>query len=163
MGDNDYHLSKQLGQVLRARSKTIAVAESCTGGALAEAITAVSGASDYFDRGFVTYSNAAKEEMLGVDANLIQAYGAVSKEIAREMALGAIAHSRADIAASITGIAGPLGGSLEKPVGTVWIGLAFKEGGCECYQPLFSSGRKHIRVCSVRFALRYLLRAAERV
>jgi nicotinamide-nucleotide amidase len=106
------------------RKLMIAVAESCTGGQLAAAITAVAGASAIFDRGFVTYSNAAKVEMLGVPADLIEQHGAVSREVSIAMAEGALHHSHADITLSITGVAGPAGGSAEKPVGLVHFALA---------------------------------------
>jgi nicotinamide-nucleotide amidase len=113
-----------LGDALRARTMMLATAESCTGGLIAAACTAVAGSSDWFDRGFVTYSNAAKTELLGVDAALIQAHGAVSAVVACAMAEGALAHSKADIAVAVTGIAGPGGAVPGKPVGTVWFALA---------------------------------------
>jgi nicotinamide-nucleotide amidase len=111
-------------EALRARHLKLATAESCTGGLVAAAITDIAGSSDVFDRGFVTYSNEAKTEMLGVPSDLIAKHGAVSREVAEAMALGALAHSRADIAISVTGIAGPLGGSSEKPVGLVHFACA---------------------------------------
>ncbi|WP_068111583.1 CinA family protein [Tropicimonas marinistellae] len=107
----------------RSRGLTVAAAESCTGGLIAGAITEIPGSSDVFDRGFVTYSNAAKEEMLGVRAETLELHGAVSEQVAREMADGALARSRADLAVSVTGIAGP-GGSEHKPEGRVCFGLA---------------------------------------
>ena len=100
----------------------MATAESCTGGLIAGACTEISGSSDWFERGFVTYSNAAKHELLGVPAALIEQHGAVSEPVARAMAAGAVAHSRAQVAVAVTGIAGPTGGSAGKPVGTVWFG-----------------------------------------
>jgi nicotinamide-nucleotide amidase len=117
-------LAAQLGAALLARKLMIATAESCTGGLVAAAITSIAGSSDWFDRGFVTYSNQAKHDMLGVPLALIEQHGAVSEEVARAMAEGALAHSRAQVAISITGIAGPSGGSTAKPVGLVWHGLA---------------------------------------
>lgn len=117
-------LAAQLGAALLARKLMIATAESCTGGLVAAAITSIAGSSDWFDRGFVTYSNQAKHDMLGVPLALIEQHGAVSEEVARAMAEGALTHSRAQVATSITGIAGPSGGSTQKPVGTVWHGLA---------------------------------------
>jgi nicotinamide-nucleotide amidase len=111
-------------EALRARHLKLATAESCTGGLVAAAITDIAGSSDVFDRGFVTYSNEAKTEMLGVPSDLIAKHGAVSREVAEAMVLGALAHSRADIAISVTGIAGPLGGSSEKPVGLVHFACA---------------------------------------
>ncbi|MEK9825420.1 MAG: CinA family protein [Methylotenera sp.] len=118
-------LAAQLGIALKAHGKMLTLAESCTGGMLASAITNIAGSSVWFDRGFVTYSNAAKIEMLGVSADTIETKGAVSVETAAEMAQGALAHSAAQVSASITGIAGPDGGSAQKPVGTVcfaWMG-----------------------------------------
>lgn len=110
----------------RARGWTIATAESCTGGLVAGALTDVAGSSDVFERGFVTYSNEAKTEMLGVPAELIAEHGAVSEAVARAMAEGALAHSRADVAVAITGVAGPGGGTATKPVGLVHFGLAVR-------------------------------------
>ena len=118
-----------LAQALRAAGLTLATAESCTGGLIAAACTAVAGSSDWFERGFVTYSNQAKAEMLGVPAALIAAHGAVSAEVAQAMAEGALAHSRADLAVAVTGIAGPGGATPGKPVGTVWLALAGRGGG----------------------------------
>ena len=109
---------RSLGDALRARGTMLATAESCTGGLIAAACTAVAGSSDWFERGFVTYSNAAKTELLGVDAALIQAHGAVSAEVACAMAEGALAHSKAGLAVAVTGIAGPGGAVPGKPVGT---------------------------------------------
>ena len=108
----------------RAKELKIATAESCTGGLISALLTDVAGSSDVFERGFVTYSNAAKTEMLGVDAQLIAAHGAVSEPVARAMAQGALQHSAAQVALAITGVAGPGGGSEAKPVGTVWFAFA---------------------------------------
>ena len=113
-----------LGDSLRDRGARLATAESCTGGLIAAACTSVAGSSDWFERGFVTYSNQAKIEMLGVDAALIAAHGAVSAEVARAMADGACAHSEASLAVAVTGIAGPGGAAPGKPVGTVWLAFA---------------------------------------
>ena len=110
--------------LLTGQGKKLATAESCTGGRIANRITDVAGSSEVFTHGFVTYSNLAKQQLLGVDEELLATHGAVSKEVALAMAKGALAKSGADIAVSVTGIAGPGGGSEEKPVGTVWIGLA---------------------------------------
>ena len=120
-----------LAQALRTAGLKLATAESCTGGLIAAACTAVAGSSDWFERGFVTYSNEAKTEMLGVPAALIAAHGAVSAEVAQAMAEGALAHSRADLAVAVTGIAGPGGATPGKPVGTVWLSVATcrSEGG----------------------------------
>ena len=117
-----------LAQALRAAGLKLATAESCTGGLIAAACTAVAGSSDWFERGFVTYSNDAKTEMLGVPAALIAAHGAVSAEVAQAMAEGALMHSQADLAVAVTGIAGPGGATPGKPVGTVWMAVARRGG-----------------------------------
>lgn len=156
MGVNNYPLARKLGLKLKAAGKMLAVAESCTGGALARVITRVPGSSEWFDCGFVTYSNLSKVELLGVDEKAIDKYGAVSEEVARQMALGVIKYSHADISLSITGVAGPSGGTLEKPVGTVWVGLALKGGGCQSHQAFFEGGRKYVCVCSIAYGLKWL-------
>ena len=117
-------LVARLAASLRARGATMATAESCTGGLIAAACTSMPGSSDWFERGFVTYSNAAKSEMLAVPAELIATRGAVSEEVARAMAEGALTHSRAGFAVAVTGIAGPGGATSLKPVGTVWVAVA---------------------------------------
>ena len=116
-------LVKQLAAKLTEKGWMLATAESCTGGMIAAACTDLAGSSQWFDRGFVTYSNEAKTEMLGVPAELIAKHGAVSEEVVRAMAEGAIRHSRAQVSIAVTGVAGPGGGSVEKPVGTVWVGI----------------------------------------
>jgi nicotinamide-nucleotide amidase len=121
-------LVEQLATALKARGQFMATAESCTGGLIAGACTDLSGSSDWFERGFVTYSNAAKCEMLGVPAALIEAHGAVSEPVARAMAAGAVVNAHAHWSVAVTGIAGPTGGSAEKPVGTVWLGWATPTG-----------------------------------
>ena len=117
-------LAVRVGAALQARGLLLATAESCTGGWVAEAVTAISGSSAWFERGFVTYSNAAKESMLGVSGETLAAHGAVSEPVAREMAAGAVANSAAQVALSITGVAGPTGGTPDKPVGMVCFGWA---------------------------------------
>ncbi len=121
-------IAEKVFQALKDKRLVLTTAESCTGGMVAAAITDIAGSSDVFDRGFVTYSNAAKTEMLGVPADLILRYGAVSEEAACAMAVGALAHSRADVAVAVTGIAGPSGGSAEKPVGLVHFACARRGG-----------------------------------
>ena len=147
----------ELGTALKSRGMVLALAESCTGGWTAQCITAVAGSSAWFDRGFVTYSNAAKQEMLGVPADTINSYGAVSPETARAMALGALRYSRADIAAAITGIAGPDGGSADKPVGTVCLAWATRNGRILDVVERFSGDREDVRRQSVNTALSGLL------
>jgi nicotinamide-nucleotide amidase len=144
------------------RGIMLATAESCTGGMIAAALTDIAGSSAVVDRGFVTYSNAAKMEMLGVSVVTLDVHGAVSAETALEMAVGAIANSRAGIALSVTGIAGPDGGSADKPVGLVWFGLAMKGAEPRAAQRIFENrGRDFIRRESVRAALEMALKALQ--
>ena len=150
-------LAERLGGVLSGRREWLACAESCTGGWVAQSITAIAGSSAWFDRGFVTYSNAAKVEMLGVSEATLARHGAVSEAVARAMAQGALAHSRADWTLAITGIAGPGGGSPEKPVGTVCFAWAGREAGCLAQTRVFSGERAAVREQSVRHALAGLL------
>lgn len=137
-------------------SRTLATAESCTGGMIAAALTDIPGSSKAFERGFVTYSNAAKSELLGVDPALIADHGAVSAEVAAAMATGALARSHASVAVSVTGIAGPDGGSAEKPVGLVWFGLA-AGGKVKTERAKFDGDRAAVRRQSTERALRLLL------
>jgi nicotinamide-nucleotide amidase len=140
----------------------IATAESCTGGLIAAALTAISGSSDVVDRGFVTYSNAAKTELLGVPASLIEAAGAVSEEVARAMAEGALARSAAALAVSVTGIAGPGGGAPGKPVGLVWLGCIRRGRPAVTLRQVFSGDRTAVRRATVAHALDMLDHAARR-
>lgn len=117
-------LAKQLGLQLKQKGYKLATAESCTGGGIAYVVTHITGCSDWFERGFVTYSNEAKQELLGVSSQLLATEGAVSEAVALAMAKGALANSHANISIAVTGIAGPSGGTLEKPIGTVWIAVA---------------------------------------
>ncbi|WP_309084324.1 CinA family protein [Chelativorans sp.] len=153
--------------VLRAfqeRKLKLVTAESCTGGMVSAAITDLVGASDVFERGFVTYSNEAKSELLGVSRETLAAHGAVSAETAREMAAGALDRSHADIAVSVTGIAGPGGGTPEKPVGLVWFGIAVKGREPRAEKRQFAGlGRALVRRDSVATALTLLLDAAQAV
>jgi nicotinamide-nucleotide amidase len=155
--ENNFQLSQRLGIALMRHKLTLALAESCTGGGLAYQFTSMPDCSSWLDRGFVTYSNAAKIELLGVSPKTLVQYGAVSAETAMEMAKGAIKQSDANISLSITGIAGPSGGSPQKPVGTVYFGLADREGFCQARVGHFASGRNQIRVDSVTFAIYWLL------
>lgn len=150
-------LSKQVGHALKNAGLKLVTAESCTGGWVGEAITAVAGSSDWFDRGFITYSNAAKREVLGVAATTIQQHGAVSEETAREMALGALKHSRAQISVAITGVAGPGGGSDDKPVGTVCFAWAKGKMALRSERQLLTGERTAVRQQSVAIALRGLI------
>jgi nicotinamide-nucleotide amidase len=149
-----------LADALRRAGLKIATAESCTGGLIAAACTTVAGSSDWFERGFVTYSNEAKTEMLGVAAALIGAHGAVSEPVARAMAEGAIAHSRAQLAVAVTGVAGPGGGSPGKPVGTVWLAWARVGQATRSELLMLDGDRRAIREQTVQHALQRLLEAA---
>jgi nicotinamide-nucleotide amidase len=143
----------------RAQGLKLAAAESCTGGLIAAALTAIPGSSDVFERGFVTYSNEAKSEMLGVPAALIATHGAVSMEGAVAMAEGALARSRADVAVAVTGVAGPGGGSAAKPVGLVHIAVARRGGGRSHEECRFGDvGRDAVRDATVRKALELIAR-----
>lgn len=149
-------LVEELATELKARRCCMATAESCTGGLIAGACTDLSGSSDWFERGFVTYSNRAKTDLLGVPAASIDAHGAVSEPVARAMADGALAHAPVQYAVAVTGIAGPTGGSADKPVGTVWFGWATPDGTfTECR--LFTGDRAAVRQATVRHALQGLL------
>jgi nicotinamide-nucleotide amidase len=141
-----------LADLLLKRQWLLATAESCTGGMIAAACTDLAGSSAWFERGFVTYSNAAKMELLGVDAALIAQHGAVSEPVARAMVQGAIAHSHAQVAVAVTGVAGPSGGSPDKPVGTVWLGWAMPDQIVteRCH---FDGDRQAIRCATVHHAL----------
>jgi nicotinamide-nucleotide amidase len=154
-------LAKKVGERLKAARAKLVTAESCTGGWAAQVVTSVAGSSAWFERGFVTYSNAAKVESLGVDAALIECHGAVSAEVARAMAVGALAHSPADLAVAVTGIAGPGGGSPGKPVGTVWLALARRGAAEPSDERLqFDGDRAAVRGQTVARALAALLAAS---
>jgi len=142
----------------RRAGTRVATAESCTGGLIAAALTEIAGSSDVFERGFVTYSNEAKNELLGVAPAMLAAHGAVSAEVAGAMAAGALAHSRADMAVAVTGIAGPGGGSAAKPVGLVYIGVARRGGASSVERHVFSGDRTDIRRATAARALELLAR-----
>lgn len=152
-----YALAEALGQQLMARAWSLVVAESCTGGNLCAAITDVPGSSHWFDRGFVTYSNHAKEIMLNVPRATLITYGAVSEESAIAMANGALLVSNANLSVAITGIAGPTGGSTEKPIGTVWIACASENQPTQAKQYLLKGDRQAIRTQAVFSALHDLI------
>lgn len=154
-GDNDA-LCGQLAALLLERGWMLATAESCTGGLIAAACTGLPGSSTWFERGFVAYSNAAKNEALGVDAELIASHGAVSEVVARAMAFGAVRKSNAQAAVAVTGIAGPSGGSADKPVGTVWFGFQV-DGRLSSESRRFDGDRAAVRAASVRHALARLV------
>ena len=153
-------LAQRLGERLKARRALLVTAESCTGGWAAQAVTAIAGSSEWFERGFVTYSNAAKEEMLGVRDETLTRHGAVSEETAREMALGALGRSQATVALAITGVAGPTGGSKDKPVGTVSFAWA-RDQKVRSETLRFSGDRESVRRQSVIHALEGVLKALD--
>lgn len=154
-------LVEALAGLLLKKGWLLATAESCTGGLIGAACTELAGSSAWFERGFVTYSNAAKTELLGVDAALVEAHGAVSEPVARAMAQGAIAHSApARVAVAVTGIAGPTGGTPDKPVGTVWFGWSV-DGQVRTERRRFDGDRATVRAATVRHALHTLVQLLE--
>lgn len=153
-------LAAELLLLCRSRGMTVATAESCTGGLVAAAITDLPGSSAAFDRGFVTYSNAAKTEMLGVEPSVLARFGAVSRETAEAMAVGALARSRAGAAVAITGIAGPGGGTADKPVGLVWFGIVSRRRLPRTMERHWHGmTREQVRLAAVEQALRLLIEA----
>ena len=154
-------LATLVGTRLKERGLMLATAESCTGGWASQALTSISGSSDWFERGFVTYSNAAKQEMLGVAPATLERHGAVSEQTAREMASGALSRSRADIALAITGVAGPTGGTPDKPVGMVCFAWARKGAPIACSTRQFGGDRDAVRRQSVIAALQGVLEQLE--
>ena len=156
MSDDIKQLVEQLAGQLLEKKRRVCTAESCTGGLIAKSFTDLAGSSAWFERGFVTYSNEAKTEMLGVDESVINLYGAVSEAVASAMARGALQHSAADYAIAVTGVAGPDGGSVEKPVGTVWLGLASKnQAVAEKFQ--LKGDRHSVREQTLLIAVRRLI------
>lgn len=151
-------LVKLVSQKLTETNNILVTAESCTGGMIAVAVTDLSGSSSIFDRGFVTYSNEAKMDSLGVKAETLEKYGAVSEHTAKEMAQGALKNSKATIAISVTGIAGPTGGSDEKPVGLVYIGLCKKDKTLLAFKNIFKGDRSAVRVQTLDTALNLILK-----
>jgi len=150
-------LVKKVSATLAKTNNILVTAESCTGGMIAAAITNLSGSSSIFDRGFVTYSNEAKMDSLGVNAETLEKYGAVSEQTAKEMAEGALKNSNATIAISVTGIAGPTGGSKEKPVGLVYIGLCKQDESPIAIKNIFDGNRSEVREQTVETALKLIL------
>lgn len=157
MTDNELmQLSEDIGARLRQRGATVTAAESCTGGWIAKVLTDIAGSSAWFERGFVTYSNEAKAQMIGVQPSTLTRWGAVSEQVVSEMAAGALQAADADYAMSVSGIAGPDGGSAEKPVGTVWFGFASRGGQGVARVQHFSGDREAVRRQSVTYALETL-------
>jgi len=149
-------LSEQVGQALNARGATVTTAESCTGGWVAKVITDVAGSSAWFGRSFITYSNEAKAQMIGVKSATLEQHGAVSEPVVVEMAIGALRAARADYAISVSGIAGPDGGSDAKPVGTVWFGFASARGEGITRRECFAGDREAVRRQATAYALKTL-------
>ncbi|HEY6452661.1 MAG TPA: nicotinamide-nucleotide amidohydrolase family protein [Steroidobacteraceae bacterium] len=159
-GDEELRaLAERAGGVLLARQRRVAVAESCTGGWVAKCLTDVPGSSQWFERGYVTYSNAAKEQALGVAPGVLASFGAVSRPAAEQMAGGALHYSGAALALAVTGIAGPDGGTPEKPVGLVWFALAQHGGAMSAVEERFGGDREAVRRAAVATALRLILAA----
>jgi len=155
--DRITELARALGRACKRRGVDVVTAESCTGGGAAAAITRISGSAKWFERGFVTYTNTAKKEMLGVSQRTLGDHGAVSEEVAREMARGALRKSPADVSVAITGIAGPTGGSRTKPVGLVWFAWGARKGAVQTRVFRFKGDRLEIRRQSVAVALQGLI------
>lgn len=151
-------LATELGQALTHARQMLATAESCTGGWIGRVVTSVSGSSTWYERGFITYSEDAKQELLGVPAATLRQHGAVSEPTARAMAEGALARSRANVALAVTGIAGPTGGTAQKPVGTVWFAWAAQGRATQALRQQLDGDREAIRRQSVAIALRELLK-----
>ena len=158
---NNDALVRQVAEELRRQGHKLAVAESCTGGAIAAALTSQAGSSVWFERGFIVYSNASKIEMLGVSEESAVRHGSVSEPVVREMATGAIEHSHASISVAVTGVAGPGGGTTEKPVGTVWLAWSLRDGDTRCQKRSFDGDRDRIREQSIEAALTGLLSRLE--
>lgn len=154
-------ITHELGQLCLKKSLKIVTAESCTGGGVAYELTSVPGSSQWFERGFVTYSDMAKMELLGVQEKSILNYGAVSRTVAKEMAEGAIKNSRADVSLAITGIAGPKGGNKEKPIGTCWFGWAGANFETQGKHTIFQGDRNLVRLQAMIFSLKELLQLIE--
>ena len=150
-------LAELLGKALLLDGQKLATAESCTGGGLAYNITSVAGSSQWFERGFITYSNESKQQLLGVPTEILETFGAVSEQTAAAMAQGAIDNSRAEFSVAITGIAGPDGGTNEKPVGTVCLAWSIREGETKATQVVFEGDRQRVREQAILIALQGLL------
>jgi nicotinamide-nucleotide amidase len=146
-------LAAQVGALLKSHGMMLATAESCTGGGVAQAITEVAGSSTWFERGFVTYSNLSKQQMLGVREATLKQHGAVSEMTVREMVAGALQHSAAQVALAVSGIAGPDGGTADKPVGTVWFAWGIKNGETNAQRYQLNGNRTEVRAQAVHIAL----------
>lgn len=156
--ENLHHLAGQVGDCLLESRRQLACAESCTGGFISKVVTDIAGSSQWFDRGFITYTNQAKTELLGVPSETIGEHGAVSEATVRAMAAGALRHSQAAVSLAVTGVAGPGGGSLDKPVGTVWFAWASRDDGVESERQQFLGDRDAVRRQTVAHALEGVLK-----
>jgi len=156
-------LIKEIALLLKELNWQLVTAESCTGGLISSYITEIPGSSTWFERGFVTYSNLAKQEMLSVPDGLIEVFGAVSEEVASAMAIGALKNSSGDIALSVTGIAGPDGGSINKPVGTIWLAWAARDGSLKTMKKQFHGTRQDIRLASCHESLQGVLALIKKI
>ena len=154
---------QEVAAKLRKNRHMVATVESCTGGWISQSMTSLAGSSEWFERGFVTYSNEAKQDLVGVQANTLEQHGAVSREVAHEMAKGGIEFSRADVVVAVTGIAGPDGGTSQKPVGTVWIAWADRTGGNFERHYQFQGDRNEVRFATVECALSGLIELIDSV
>ena len=152
-------LAEHAGALLLAHGRRVATAESCTGGWVAKCLTDIPGSSQWFERGYVTYSNAAKEQALGVSASVIESFGAVSRPTAEQMAAGVLARSGAALALAVTGVAGPDGGTAAKPVGLVWFARALRDGASLAVEEHFGGDREAVRRAAVATALRLIIAA----
>jgi nicotinamide-nucleotide amidase len=157
--DVAHRLAARVGNHLRERGILLTTAESCTGGWVAQIVTSIPGSSAWFERGFVTYSDLAKQEMLGVRAETLATHGAVSEEVVREMAEGALARSQASVSVAISGVAGPDGGSPRKPVGTVWLAWAVRGGETRARSTHYAGDREMVRQQAVMAALQGIIDA----
>jgi nicotinamide-nucleotide amidase len=157
MSKHSIELSRQISLILLSKKLFLTTAESCTGGGIAHLLTEIPGSSTWYERGFVTYSNSSKEELLNVPADILMNYGAVSRETAQAMAEGALQNSHAQVSIAVTGIAGPDGGTSEKPVGTVWFSWARIGKSTETLLKYFKGDRAKIRNQAIEFALQELL------
>ena len=160
MDEHLLHAAEMLGEVLKKRGLTCATAESCTGGLVGAALTAIPGSSAWFAGGVIAYANSAKQHLLGVSANALTTHGAVSHEVVRQMALGACAALNTDLAVSLSGVAGPDGGSPEKPVGTVFIGLTFR-GKVQSFLCRFDGDRSQVRAAAAHEAINRMIQVLE--
>lgn len=156
--ETSFALAEHLGQILTRQKLKLAIAESCTGGLVAAVITTIPGSSVFFECGFVTYSNESKQAMLDVNPDTLLHFGAVSEEVAAKMAVGAVKNSKADISIAITGIAGPSGGTSEKPIGTVCFAVVLQDGQQITLTKHFTGDRDAVRSQAVKFALKELVR-----